>query len=67
MIHHDVEQAIRSYCSRQASLAVTLDEQPVIGEDFAELYVVRVDTAFYYSESTMHYSPEAYNPQHGSS
>lgn len=67
MIHHDVEQAIRSYCNRQASLAVTLDERPEMWEDFADLYDVRVHKGFYYSESRMLCSPGAYNPQHGSS
>jgi beta-xylosidase len=33
--------------------------QPVIWEDLADLDVFRVDNTFYYTSSTMHYSPGA--------
>jgi beta-xylosidase len=32
---------------------------PVIWQDFADIDVIRVDNAYYYSASTMHYSPGA--------
>ncbi|KAJ5960793.1 uncharacterized protein N7479_007943 [Penicillium vulpinum] len=37
----------------------TLTQQPILWEDLADLDVFRVNDTFYYSASTMHYSPGA--------
>lgn len=44
-----------------ASVAFAQDTftNPILWQDFADVDLVRVDDAFYYSASTMHYSPGA--------
>lgn len=43
----------------KAALAVDTFDQPVLWEDLADLDIFRVDDKYYYSSSTMHYSPGA--------
>lgn len=42
--------------------ATSLTSQPVIWEDLADLDVFRVGSDFYYSASSMHYSPGVRGP-----
>ncbi|HEU5106937.1 MAG TPA: glycoside hydrolase 43 family protein [Micromonosporaceae bacterium] len=42
-----------------ASVAATPITNPVLWEDLADIDIFRVDNTFYYSASTMHYSPGA--------
>jgi beta-xylosidase len=53
-IPHDARE--RSSESKRASSTVS---QPVIWEDLADIEIIRVDDTFYYSASTMAYSPGA--------
>ena len=48
------------YCLAAAlcSMAQTFNN-PVLWEDLADLDIFRVDDTYYYSSSTMHYSPGA--------
>jgi beta-xylosidase len=41
------------------AISVSGYSNPVIWQDFADLDIIRVDNTFYYSASTMHYSPGA--------
>jgi len=43
----------------QPVLAAANYSNPVVWQDFADLDVIRVNDTYYYSASTMHYSPGA--------